>query len=45
MLGSFFSQINPENPLQGILGNAFHTLTGNMSGSTGGIGGFISGVF
>lgn len=45
MLTSFFNDINPENPLEGIVGNAFGILTGNMSGSSGGIGGFIKGIF
>lgn len=46
-LSAFFSQINPENPLQSIVGNAFSFLTGNMAGSSGGggIGGMIKGLF
>ena len=48
MLGSIFNEINPENPLQGIVSNAFGFLTGNISSSTGGgsgIGGFIKNIF
>ena len=46
-LSAFFSQINPENPLEGIVGNAFSFLTGNIGSSSGGggIGGIIKGFF
>ena len=45
LLNGFFGQVNPESKLQNIVANAFKTFTTNMSGSSGGISGFISGVF